>query len=84
LRHLDELLITHRIPSFRGSGALWRGHKTSSLSSPEVFEVNPGLVWAYHASRRKMAIEAVPNAGPFGACEDGGKEEGLCDVDAEY
>jgi NAD-dependent deacetylase sirtuin 5 len=68
---------THRIPTFRGSGALWHNHKAASLSSPEVFEINPGLVWAYHASRRKMAIEATPNKGHVALAEMAHRKKGF-------
>lgn len=51
------------IPTFRGSGAMstWRGHKASSLSSIESFNVNPGLVWQYMADRRHLALQSKPN-----------------------
>jgi NAD-dependent deacetylase sirtuin 5 len=51
------------IPTFRGSGAMstWRGHKASSLSSIDAFNVNPGLVWQYMADRRHLALQSKPN-----------------------
>ena len=51
------------IPTFRGSGAMstWRGHKASSLSSIETFNINPGLVWQYMADRRHLAMQSEPN-----------------------
>jgi NAD-dependent SIR2 family protein deacetylase len=51
------------IPTFRGSGALWRGHKAAHLSSIEAFEANPGLVWKYMMDGRHLALQAKPNAG---------------------
>lgn len=51
------------IPTYRGSGSesTWRGHKASSLSSIETFNVNPGLVWQYMADRKHLALQSKPN-----------------------
>ena len=51
------------IPTFRGSGAMstWRGHKASSLSSIESFNVNPGLVWQYMADQRHLVPQSKLN-----------------------
>jgi NAD-dependent SIR2 family protein deacetylase len=49
------------IPTFSGDGAHWRGHKCTSISSIDCFEELPGLVWKYHAERRKLALAAKPN-----------------------
>ncbi|TVY13481.1 NAD-dependent protein deacylase [Lachnellula arida] len=51
------------IPTFSGDGAHWRGHKCTSISSIDCFEELPGLVWKYHAERRKLALGAGPNRG---------------------
>jgi NAD-dependent SIR2 family protein deacetylase len=51
------------IPTFNGSGALWKNHKAASLSSIEAFEANPGLVWSYFADRRRLACRAEVNEG---------------------
>jgi NAD-dependent SIR2 family protein deacetylase len=39
----------------------WQGHKASSLSSIETFNVNPGLVWQYMADRKHLALQSEPN-----------------------
>lgn len=51
------------IPTFKGSGALWKNHKAATLSSIDAFEANPGLVWKYFADRRRLALRAKPNRG---------------------
>ena len=51
------------ISTFAGSGALWSGHRASALSSVEVWDANPGLVWKYFADRRRLAIRASVNGG---------------------
>ncbi|KAF4625073.1 hypothetical protein G7Y89_g13094 [Cudoniella acicularis] len=51
------------IPTFRGNGGYWRGHKATAISNIECFEELPALSWVYHAERRKMVIEAKPGRG---------------------
>jgi NAD-dependent deacetylase sirtuin 5 len=51
------------IPTYRGSGAYWNGHKVTSISSIETFKVNPGLVWKYFTDRKRLVLKAKPNRG---------------------
>ncbi|KAJ7591313.1 NAD-dependent protein deacylase [Mycena floridula] len=47
------------IPTFRGTGGLWRKYDAISLATPEGFAANPSLVWQFYSlSERK----AEPNA----------------------
>ena len=39
----------------------WRGHKTSSLSGIETFNVNPSLVWQYMADQRHLVPQSKLN-----------------------
>ncbi|KAF8204939.1 DHS-like NAD/FAD-binding domain-containing protein, partial [Pholiota molesta] len=45
------------IPTFRGSGGLWRKYNAISLATPEGFEKSPSLVWQFYHYRR----ETPPN-----------------------
>jgi len=66
------------IPTFRGSGALWRNHKAASISSIETFEANPGLLCSYHANRRHLALEAKPNEGHLALAKSAKKKGFVC------
>jgi len=50
------------IPTFRGEGGLWRNYRFDQLATPEAFERAPGLVWTWYQMRRKVCLEAEPNA----------------------
>lgn len=49
------------IPTFRGDGGYWRGHKAEELASPRGFQENPRLVWDWYLERRRLVAEAKPN-----------------------
>lgn len=51
------------MPTFRGSGGLWRNHEPTSLATPDAFRKDPALVWLFYAWRRHMALKAQPNLG---------------------
>ena len=51
------------IPTFRGSGGLWRSRRPEELATPEAFEENPELVWEWYQWRRRLIAECSPNAG---------------------
>ena len=51
------------IPTFRGSGGLWRTHRPEELATPEAFEEAPQLVWEWYQWRRRLIAECSPNAG---------------------
>ncbi|KAI1073428.1 DHS-like NAD/FAD-binding domain-containing protein [Whalleya microplaca] len=57
------------LPTFRGTGGLWRNHESTSLATPEAFEADPGLVWLFYAWRRHMALKAKPNRGHYALAE---------------
>jgi len=50
------------IPTFRGSGGMWRKYDAMSLATPEGFQANPSLVWQFYHYRRETALKAQPNA----------------------
>jgi NAD-dependent protein deacetylase/lipoamidase len=50
------------IPTFRGSGGLWRDYKPDDLATPEAFARDPRLVWEWYDWRRETVARAQPNA----------------------
>ena len=51
------------LPTYRGSGGLWRSHAFERLASPEGFHADPALVWRFYSERREAALAASPNTG---------------------
>ena len=50
------------VPTFRGSGGLWRQFRPEQLATPEAFERDPHLVWEWYAWRRETIAACQPNA----------------------
>jgi len=50
------------IPTFRGSGGLWRKYDAMSLASYGAFKSNPSRVWQFYHYRREKALATNPNA----------------------
>jgi len=51
------------VPTFRGTGGLWRNYSPEELATPEAFARNPRLVWEWYDWRRQVIYQAQPNAG---------------------
>lgn len=49
------------IPTFRGSGGLWRGFRAEELATPQAFRQHPERVWAWYLWRRGLVLDARPN-----------------------
>ena len=49
------------IPTFRGSGGLWRNYRIEEVASPHAWERDPALVWDFYSMRRRVAAAARPN-----------------------
>jgi NAD-dependent deacetylase len=50
------------LPTFRDAlTGLWARHRPEDLATPEAFERNPGMVWAWYRMRREAALAAEPN-----------------------
>jgi len=49
------------VPTFRGSGGLWRKYRSQQLATPEAFTSNPALVWQFYAYRRDLVLSKQPN-----------------------
>src|SRR5262249_39076668 len=50
------------IPTFRGSGGLWRNFRAEDLATPAAFARDPQLVWEGYEGRRDLIRAAEPNA----------------------
>src|ERR1039457_4075230 len=50
------------IPTFRGTGGLWKDYKPEELATPEAFSRDPRLVWEWYNWRRELIAKAAPNA----------------------
>ena len=50
------------VPTFRGSGGLWKDRKPEELATPEAFARDPRLVWEWYNWRREAIKKAQPNA----------------------
>lgn len=50
------------LPTFRGSGGLWRTHRVEELASPQGFARNPQLAWTWYNERRQAHLAATPSA----------------------
>jgi NAD-dependent deacetylase len=51
------------VPTFRGSGGLWRTFRAEDLATPEAFARDPALVWEWYRWRRSRIAAARPNPG---------------------
>ena len=50
------------VPTFRGTGGLWRSFKPEDLATPEAFGRDPRLVWEWYGWRRETVGRCRPNA----------------------
>jgi NAD-dependent deacetylase len=50
------------VPTFRGSGGLWRHFRAEDLATPGAFSRDPVLVWEWYAWRREVIASCRPNA----------------------
>ena len=53
------------LPTFRGTGGLWRTHRVEELASPEGFARDPVLVWTWYNERLAAHRRARPNPGHY-------------------
>jgi len=51
------------VPTFRGTGGLWRNFRPEELATPDAFRRDPKFVWEWYNWRRELISKAVPNAG---------------------
>jgi NAD-dependent deacetylase len=52
------------LPTFRGAGGLWQGHRAEDVATPEAFARDPALVHAFYNERRRALRDpaVAPNA----------------------
>jgi NAD-dependent deacetylase len=50
------------VPTFRGSGGLWRSFRAEDLATPQAFARDPQLVWEWYDWRRTILAGCSPNA----------------------
>ena len=58
-----EVSAESGLPTYRGTGGLWRSLPFERLASPEGFRADPPLVWRFYSERREAALRAQPNPG---------------------
>lgn len=51
------------IPTFRGTGGLWKNFRAEDLATPEAFKRDAKLVWEWYDWRRGICKNAEPNPG---------------------
>lgn len=49
------------VPTFRGAGGLWEGHRVEEVATPEAFARDPDLVWRFYLARRRGLLAVKPN-----------------------
>lgn len=57
------------VPTFRGSGGLWKQFRPEDLATPRAFARDPELVWQWYDWRRGLLAEVKPNAGHVALAE---------------
>lgn len=53
------------VPTFRGAGGLWEGHRFEDVATPEAWLRDPALVRRFYDERRVGMAHAKPNAGHY-------------------
>jgi NAD-dependent deacetylase len=49
------------VPTFRGSGGLWKSFRAEDLATPQAFARNPATVWEWYDWRRGLIASCAPN-----------------------
>ncbi len=49
------------VPTFRGTGGLWRNYSPEELATPQAFARDPKLVWEWYNWRREVIAKCEPN-----------------------
>ncbi|MGE4299780.1 MAG: NAD-dependent deacetylase [Desulfovibrionaceae bacterium] len=50
------------VPTFRGTGGLWRNRRPEELATPQAFALEPGAVWGFYHWRRRLLARCTCNA----------------------
>jgi len=51
------------VPTFRGSGGIWRNYQVTDVATPQAFARDPELVWAFYNWRRDLISKITFNPG---------------------
>lgn len=51
------------LPTYRGSGGIWREYNYEDYACQRAFEADPDKVWDFHDARRAMVARCEPNPG---------------------
>ena len=51
------------VPTFRGSGGIWRNYQVTDVATPQAFARDPELVWEFHNWRRDLISKVTFNPG---------------------
>lgn len=51
------------VPTFRGTGGLWKTYRPEDLATPEAFARDPVIVWEWYQWRRQKVAACRPNPG---------------------
>lgn len=57
------------IPTFRGTGGLWKQFRAEDLATPRAFRCDPRLCWEWYDWRRSVIAKVQPNAGHYALAE---------------
>ena len=57
------------LPTFRGTGGIWRGYPATQIATPEAFHADPLMVWQFYSMRRQKHREVKPNPAHFALAE---------------
>ena len=49
------------VPTFRGSGGLWKDYRAEEVATPQAFQRDPRLVWEFYNYRRDLLATVEPN-----------------------
>jgi NAD-dependent deacetylase len=49
------------LPTFRGAGGLWEGHRVEEVATPAAFARDPELVLRFYDARRRALAAVAPN-----------------------
>jgi len=51
------------VPTFRGSGGIWRNYQVTDVATPQAFARDPELVWEFYNWRRDLISKVTFNPG---------------------
>jgi len=51
------------VPTFRGSGGIWRNYQVTDVATPQAFARDPELVWEFYNWRRDLISKVTVNPG---------------------